>query len=138
MFHIVICTYIVHCFRKCLKRKLKFSWNGVWTLVILQYSHVVYTSMSILNCPIIPIHQEDNSGVCADWKYILCSYWVYCFIFGKHFTYVLVISKPMQCIHRYMYAIMPTNFKILKCDMYISILGTHNVTYLSNKGPYYG
>ena len=48
-----------------LKRRWRFSWNGVWTLVILQYSHVVYTSLSILNCPTIPIYQGDSSGVCA-------------------------------------------------------------------------
>ncbi len=27
------------------------AWHGVWSLVILMYSHVVYTSMTILNCP---------------------------------------------------------------------------------------
>ena len=49
--------------RKFLKRKYKFSWDGVWTLVMLQYSHVVYTSLSILNCPAIPVYQGDDSGV---------------------------------------------------------------------------
>ncbi|XP_065899095.1 uncharacterized protein [Dysidea avara] len=46
----------------CLIRKWKFSWDGVWTLIILQYSHVVYTSMSILNCPVIPVTQGDDAG----------------------------------------------------------------------------
>lgn len=49
--------------RKFLQRKRKFSWDGVWTLVILQYSHVVYTSLSILNCPTISVYQGDDSAV---------------------------------------------------------------------------
>ena len=58
-------VHIYLCVRKLLRRKWKFSWDGVWTLVILQYSHVVYTSLSILNCPTIPVYQGDNSGVSA-------------------------------------------------------------------------
>ena len=57
MYHVM---FIVRTF---LKRKWRFSWDGVWTLVILQYSHVVYTSLSILNCPTIPVYQGDGSGV---------------------------------------------------------------------------
>ena len=39
----------------------KYSWNGVWTLVLLQYSHVVHTSISILNCPAIPEQEGDTT-----------------------------------------------------------------------------
>ena len=28
--------------------------DGVWTVVLLSYTHVTYTSLSVLNCPRIP------------------------------------------------------------------------------------
>ena len=31
--------------------RMKISLNGMWILVILLYSHGVYTSLSILHCP---------------------------------------------------------------------------------------
>ncbi len=37
-------------------RRLKFRpfpWHGVWMIVLLMYTHVVHTSISILNCPAV-------------------------------------------------------------------------------------
>ncbi|XP_065897582.1 uncharacterized protein [Dysidea avara] len=39
-------------------RKWRTSWDGVWTLVMLIFSHLVYTSVSILHCPSL----EDDNG----------------------------------------------------------------------------
>ena len=38
---------------KKLRKFLPTVWYGVWTLIILMYTQVVYTSMSILNCPVL-------------------------------------------------------------------------------------
>ena len=39
--------------RKILKKVLPNVWYGVWTFIILMYTQVVHTSMSILNCPLL-------------------------------------------------------------------------------------
>ncbi len=39
---------------------LSFPWHGLWWVVLLQYTHVVHTSMSILNCPMID--DQDTGG----------------------------------------------------------------------------
>ena len=33
---------------------IRTPWYGLWWVVLLQYTHVVHTSMSILNCPTLP------------------------------------------------------------------------------------
>ena len=30
------------------------KWYGIWWVILLQYTHVVYTSMAVLNCPTLP------------------------------------------------------------------------------------
>ena len=30
------------------------QWYGIWWVILLQYTHVVYTSMAVLNCPTLP------------------------------------------------------------------------------------
>ena len=48
--------------KRCLThifRHLKF--HGVWTIILLTYSHTVYTAMSILNCPSIPTENGRKS-----------------------------------------------------------------------------
>eukprot|EP00731_Ephydatia_muelleri_P010299 Em0005g885a len=37
--------------------------NGLWWLVVLMYTHVVHTSMSILNCPRLPGSNGNTSNV---------------------------------------------------------------------------
>lgn len=45
--------------RKCARKKWKLlRKHSFWWMIILLYSHVVHTSMSILNCPSVP----DLSG----------------------------------------------------------------------------
>ena len=48
-------------FSKCNITSWKYSWNGVWTLILLQYSHVVHTSVSILICHVIPEQESDTA-----------------------------------------------------------------------------
>ena len=30
------------------------KWYGIWWIILLQYTHVVYTCMSVLHCPFLP------------------------------------------------------------------------------------
>ena len=50
-FYCSTCTTGKMC-RKYSIRGLKL--HGVWTVILLTYTHTVYTVMSILNCPRIP------------------------------------------------------------------------------------
>ena len=34
-------------------------WSSLWWIVLLMYTHVIHTSMSILNCPILPGRTGD-------------------------------------------------------------------------------
>ena len=45
-------------FRQANKSKGKLKHHGVWTIVLLIYTHTVHTCMSVLNCPKI----IDNNG----------------------------------------------------------------------------
>ena len=56
----VIPTSVLTLFAKHKKLKtfLPNVWYGVWTLIILMYTQVVYTSMSILNCPLLHTYQS--------------------------------------------------------------------------------
>ncbi|CAI8057064.1 hypothetical protein GBAR_LOCUS31079 [Geodia barretti] len=40
------------------KRRSTIKYHGLWMIVLLSFSHVVYTSMSLLNCPSI----TDSNG----------------------------------------------------------------------------
>ncbi|XP_065913374.1 uncharacterized protein [Dysidea avara] len=51
---IYVCIWIIS--RKY--PKLSVSWSGLWLLILLLYTDVVTTSVSILNCPIL----SDNNG----------------------------------------------------------------------------
>ena len=44
---------------KIIKRTV--SWHGIWWIILLMYTHLLHTSMSILNCPRIP--GRDGSHV---------------------------------------------------------------------------
>ena len=46
-------------------------WYGLWWIVVLMYTHVVHTSMSILNCPILPGRMGDYVPVSQNYE--LCS-----------------------------------------------------------------
>ena len=37
---------------------VRLSWSGLWLLIMLLYTDVVNTSVSVLNCPIL----KDNDG----------------------------------------------------------------------------
>ena len=37
---------------------LSSNTKGIWTVILLVYSHIVYTCLSVLNCPLIP--QKDG------------------------------------------------------------------------------
>ncbi len=38
-------------------------WHGLWWVILLQYTHVVYASMSILNCPNIRSQSSKGGSV---------------------------------------------------------------------------
>ena len=46
-------------------KKPRDPWHGLWWIVLLMYTHVVHTSMSILNCPILPGRSGDYVPVSA-------------------------------------------------------------------------
>ena len=41
----------------------RFSWSGVWLLIILLFTNVISTSVSILNCPRLKDHNGEESLV---------------------------------------------------------------------------
>ena len=41
----------------------RFSWSGVWLLIILLFTNVINTSVSILNCPRLKDHNGEESLV---------------------------------------------------------------------------
>ncbi len=41
-------------------KPLRFPWHGLWWVVLLQYTHVVHTSTSTPNCPMI--EGQDTGG----------------------------------------------------------------------------
>ena len=43
--------YLLTCFRKCRLRLIHHHW--LWWILLLLYSHLVHTSMSILDCPML-------------------------------------------------------------------------------------
>ncbi len=53
------------CFPTCRYRyKLhRDRWHGLWWVILLQYTHVVYASMSILNCPNIESQSSTGGSV---------------------------------------------------------------------------
>ncbi|XP_065899024.1 uncharacterized protein [Dysidea avara] len=57
-----VCVTLLIIYKKCTVTRWKYSWSGVWTLLLLQYPSVIHTSMSILNCPVIPLQDGDNTG----------------------------------------------------------------------------
>ena len=59
------CTVVTSCdtllsyFRNCrIAIRMRLSWSGLWLLIMLLYTDVVNTSVSVLNCPIL----SDSSG----------------------------------------------------------------------------
>ena len=44
-------------------KKPRDPWYGLWWIVLFMYTHVVHTSMSILNCPILPGRSGDHAPV---------------------------------------------------------------------------
>ena len=61
---------------------MKVSYNGLWILIILVYSHTLYTSLSILHCPQV----GDSNGS------------------KKTVSYVTVVSidiRKLMMFHRY-------------------------------------
>ena len=63
-------TYVCILF-KCIYRKfhvlikyIRLSWSGLWMLIMLLYSDVVHTSVSILNCPMLTGYDGKKSMVC--------------------------------------------------------------------------
>ena len=64
--------------KRCLThifRHLKF--HGVWTIILLTYSHTVYTAMNILNCPSIP---TENGRKSVRMSYAITLHAIYYFI----------------------------------------------------------
>ena len=45
------------------KRSPYAPWHGLWWIVVLMYTHVVHTSMSILNCPRLPGSDGNTTNV---------------------------------------------------------------------------
>ena len=57
--------YIIYIHRKfrILVKNIRLSWSGLWVLIMLLYSDVVHTSVSILNCPMLTGHDGKKSLV---------------------------------------------------------------------------
>ena len=47
----------------------RLLWAGLWLLIMLQFTNVVATSVSILNCPMMNDFDGRNSLVCVS---IIC------------------------------------------------------------------
>ena len=58
----ILCTSVYRKFR--IVRNIRLSWSGLWLLIMLLYSDVVHTSVSILNCPILTGYDGKRSLVC--------------------------------------------------------------------------
>ena len=57
-----IFMYIHRKFR-ILVKTIRLSWSGLWVLIMLLYSDVVHTSVSILNCPMLTGYDGKKSMV---------------------------------------------------------------------------
>ena len=58
-------TYMYILYRKFrIVKNIRLSWSGLWLLIMLLYSDVVQTSVSILNCPILTGYDGKRSLVC--------------------------------------------------------------------------
>ena len=53
--------------------KKTVAWHGLWWIILLMYSHVLHTSMSILNCPILPETDSSDASVSSQNYYLLLS-----------------------------------------------------------------
>ena len=49
---------------KCRILNFRLLWAGLWLLIMLQFTNVVATSVSILNCPMLKDFDGRNSLVC--------------------------------------------------------------------------
>ena len=61
------------------------EWHGIWWIVNLLYSHVVYTSVSILNCPVVKIDSQNSSMV--SYKYTNDS------VDGNNYSYAEMVHQ---------------------------------------------
>lgn len=50
---VLTCTLLLIARSICFKSKRKIPNHGVWAVILLMYTHVVYTSLSVLYCPVI-------------------------------------------------------------------------------------
>ena len=66
--YLIYCIHIshthLHTYRSCFFRPC--SWHGVWWLLLLLYTPLLHNSISILNCPIISAH--DNEDPLPRWQ----------------------------------------------------------------------
>ena len=54
--------------------KKTVAWHGLWWIILLMYSHVLHTSMSILNCPILPETDSSDASVSSQTYYLYILY----------------------------------------------------------------
>ena len=47
----------------CIAKNVRLSWSGLWVLIMLLYSDVVRTSVSILHCPMLTGYDGKKSMV---------------------------------------------------------------------------
>ena len=62
LFVAAITTTVMFIMRRRLK-KHALPWHGLWWIVLLLYTHILHTSMSILNCPILPGRDDSHVPV---------------------------------------------------------------------------
>ena len=48
---------------RILVKNIRLSWSGLWVLIMLLYSDVVHTSVSILHCPMLTGYDGKKSMV---------------------------------------------------------------------------
>ena len=80
--HIALARALIYTFNRRYLKKHALSWHGLWWIVLLLYTHVLHTSMSILNCPILP--GRDGSHVSVSYS----SYVPY--IYSVRLTIILI------------------------------------------------
>ena len=85
---------IVYCFRKCRWRLIQH--HGLWWILLLLYSHLVHTSMSILDCPML---RDPSDQTVRPVSFCMCNQ---CFVkAGESMSFVPQARKLKEkCLYK--------------------------------------
>ncbi len=115
--YFMVFKHFMSTFRK-LNKMSRIPWFGLWWVTILQYSHIVHTSMTILNCPLLP--DNDGNVTAVSKKAIL----IYTYSF-----FIFVIEMVCGC----QYTLFPrlSSHSYNSCHIFSCILYFFNSTHIS-------